>query len=504
MILDFFPLRPALLAAALIVGHDATVMGTDVAIKIDATSKHQTIEGFGATTLSLVYGAFDAAGYDDEDNIPELRAKAIQALYGQVRITMGNLQLPVLEMHNDDDDPRNLNWGGFDLRESKFVKEKIVDLGKPYGFDNFQLAHNIDFRRMGWLKDVRERDYSRYLDECAEHIAAGAIYWRDTWHIEPRLIMLFNEPLSGNRELRGGTTQEVVDIVKRSGARLREAGFATMKFVVPNEETEAKTIETATAILSDPDAAQYVGAIGYHPYPYGSPYASVPRILETSGKGAPDTSRIELRRKLRDLARRFKVPLWMSEVSHSQVPLDSMDAVRGRAIHIHDEFEYADAAAYFGMNAMWDTKSHREHTHGKRPFETETDTLVLVDNEAGRVTITGMGYAIGHYARWVRRGDLRVEATSSDPLVQVSAFMNPEGSRMALVLINNAPEERRVVVSLKGATFGESIAGERSTDKDRWQALAPIAAKHNALTLTVPPQSVTSLGERSLVPPTHK
>jgi hypothetical protein len=35
--------------------------------------------------------------------------------------------------------------------------------------------------------------------------------------------------------------------------------------------------------------------------------------------------------------------------------------VRGRAIQIHDELVYADAAAFFGMNAMWDTTSHAQH-----------------------------------------------------------------------------------------------------------------------------------------------
>jgi len=456
----------------------------DATVRVDATVRHQAMEGFGATTLSLVYGGFDVEGYDDEDNLPALRAKVIEALYGQVKLTMGNLQLPMLEQaKNDDDDPHHLNWSGFDLRESKFMKEKIVDLARPYGFDNFQLAHNIDFRRMHWLKPIRAADYSRYLDECAENVVAGVVHWRDTWHIEP---------LSGNRELGGGSTQEVVDIVKRAGAALRKAGVNTMKFVVPNEETEAKSLETATAILADPEARPYVGAISYHPYPYGSNYASIPHLFRTSGAGMPDHGKIEQRRKLRDLGRQYHVPLWMSEVSHGEVPFDLMDALRGRAIHIHDELEYADAAAYFGMNAMWDTKSHREHTRGSRPFLTETDTVVLVDNEAGKVMITGMGYAIGHYARWIARGAVRVDATSSDPLVLASAFHDENKRRVALVLINNAAGPRRITIALNGVMLKGSIAGEQSSDAARWQHLAAIPAAANGFTVTLPPRSVAS------------
>ena len=77
--------------------------------------------------------------------------------------------------------------------------------------------------------------------------------------------MLFNEPLTGNKELKSSDVQDVVDIVKRAGARLRAEGFSDILFVIPNEETVDATLRVAAAVLSDPEARQYVGAIGYHP-----------------------------------------------------------------------------------------------------------------------------------------------------------------------------------------------------------------------------------------------
>lgn len=64
------------------------------------------MKDFGATTLSLAYGA--------KDNVPAaLRAQAIQAAYGEVRLNMGNLGIEpfeaapadVLAPGNDDSDP---------------------------------------------------------------------------------------------------------------------------------------------------------------------------------------------------------------------------------------------------------------------------------------------------------------------------------------------------------------------------------------------------------------
>ena len=167
----------------------------------------------------------------------------------------------------------------------------------------------------------------------------------------------------------------------------------------------------------------------------------------------------------------------MTEVSHSEVPALSFDAFRGRAIHIHDEMLYADASAYYAMNALWDLTSHRDHFKGRGgdhpdALFTEQDTVVLVDNDKPAVHITGMGYAIGHYARWVRRGAVRIDAESSDPLVQVTAFRDDADKRLVLVVINNARESQRLLISAKSFSLAGRITGEQSTAHVFWKALA--------------------------------
>ncbi|MER3407729.1 MAG: hypothetical protein C4292_02800 [Nitrososphaera sp.] len=263
------------------------------------------IEGFGAGHISLVYkGLGDILG-------PDLRARAIEAAYNQVKLTTGYIDHVVLESpggydqrRNDDDDPFHINGNGFNHNAVDDFKQKVLDLARPKGFDNFFLAQRVNVRWASpWLDDIRSRDYNRYLDECAEQVLAGLLYWRNTYGITPRYNLLFNEPTSGNGELLNGNVKDVIDIIKRAGARLRKEGFPDVKFVIPNEETEEHSLAVAAAVLADPEARQYVGAIGYHPYPYGSPYVSVPRILSSAGAGRPDVGRVELRQKLRDLGR---------------------------------------------------------------------------------------------------------------------------------------------------------------------------------------------------------
>jgi O-glycosyl hydrolase len=220
--------------------------------------------------------------------------------------------------------------------------------------------------------------------------------------------------------------------------------------------------------------------------------------LHASGKGKPDRESLEQRRRLRDLARRFNVPLWMTEVSHSEVDPRSFDHLRGRAIHIHDEMVYADAAAFYGMNAMWYQKTHADHFAGRggedpQHFFTEQDTIVLIDNQARRVLITGMGYAIGHYARWIKRGANRLDAVTDDPLVQVTAFRNFFPSNLVLVAINNSPHPRTLNVNLDSVFLHGQVRGEQSHGHQRWQPLRKLDLQaRDRFQATVPGLSVTT------------
>jgi O-glycosyl hydrolase len=268
----------ALTRATLLLSFASTIASADVVVTIDNSKQHQTMQGFGATTLSLVFNAMD--------NVPPaLRTQAIDALYNQVKLNTGNLEVEPFESPASNvyapanDDSSTTTFGSFNWIQSDNMMQKVVTPGQAFGFDHYWIGPVISTRfALAWAPPLRSSDYQRYLDELAEHVAAVAIHWRDSYRITPDYMQLFNEPLSGNGELAGGSVTEIIDIIKRSGDRLRAEGFVTMKFVVTAEETEAISLRDAQMIMADPDARRYVGAIAYHPYPYGSTYASVPNI----------------------------------------------------------------------------------------------------------------------------------------------------------------------------------------------------------------------------------
>jgi O-glycosyl hydrolase len=473
-----------------------------VRIRIDASQHFQQIDGFGATHTTLIYdgGLGDVLG-------PDLRTQAIDAVYGQVGINLGNLDAALLESPsgydqraNDNDDPAVIDWNGFQTGGAQTLRTGLLDRAAPLGFTGYFPAQKINVRWASyWLGELRAADYGRYLAEAAEQVEAGVRFWQSIGEETPPLLMLLNEPLSGNGELAEGSMQEVVDLVKTAAARLREQGFGAVRFVLPNEESVQKTLETTGALLADDAARAAIGVIGYHPYPYGSTYANIPNLLATSGSGAPDQAAVAERQELAALAQAAGLPLWMTEVSHGEVNPLSFDALRGRAIHIHDELRYAQASAYFGMNNMWDSESQRQHFGNSDLFDPANEgNIVLIDNDVGTVHITGMGYAIGHYARWLRPGAVRVEAASSDPLVQVTAMQSggdsAQGATLVLVVINNAATPRALQIDVAGMTLGGLLAGEQSTSAAAWQPLSgAVKSAPNQVRLVVPAYSVTTL-----------
>ena len=121
----------------------------------------------------------------------------------------------------------------------------------------------------------------------------------------------------------------------------------------------------------------------------------------------------------------------------------------------------------------------------------------MINEDTGAVNITGIGYAIGHYARWVKPGVVRIEADSNNPHVQVSAFRDDKRGTVALVLINKAGTPETLAISLTGLGLAGKLTGEQSTASGYWKPIAGFApSSAAAFTITLPQTSVTSVGGR--------
>jgi hypothetical protein len=164
---------------------------------------------------------------------------------------------------------------------------------------------------------------------------------------------------------------------------------------------------------------------------------------------------------------------------------------------------YANISAFLLQGSYYDTALEAGHfgqrlTLSQLKSQIGSDFAVLGDpyanGGAGQFDITTGGYAVGHYARWVKKGDVRVDAPSSDPLVMVTAFQSSARGAITFVLINNDRLPRPVTLTLSGNQFSGNLSGEQSTSGSYWSSLGTIAPTDaNDLTIIVPAFSVTSL-----------
>jgi hypothetical protein len=164
-----------------------------------------------------------------------------------------------------------------------------------------------------------------------------------------------------------------------------------------------------------------------------------------------------------------------------------LDTLLGRAIHIHDEMRYADASSYWAMYQAWDTLAPR----GK----CGEDCPVYFDRVRDTVSISGVGYAIGHYARWIRRGAVRVDSETDDPLVLASAFRDDAQKRIVAVVVNNHPEPATVILKTAGRVdLSGEVRGEQSSAEGYWLPLTAAALREDgSISIVLPARSVTSL-----------
>jgi O-glycosyl hydrolase len=493
-------------------------------VLIDNGLAHQVINGWG-TELTKEY----------EPGASQI-ATITGIVYGQLHLNLGQagqlLEAPVPDFTrtaNSDPDPFTINWDGFQGWQEQDLHDNWINAptsvqgpegqfltAKQLGYTNYFLGSSFPNIRWEnpWLDGIRRTNPATYRDTLARELLVYYQFYQNNYGEVPPLFQFGNEELTGNHAIYaggtqdaypGGPTQEMVDLIKTCGQRLADNGFGSVKFIVGSEETEAASLSLATAILADSQARQYVGAIGYHEYPYGSEYSSLARVLQDSGTGNPPADGVQVRNSLRNLGQQYGVPVWLTEVSHGNVggttPVqgNTFDALRARAIDIHDNLVYANMSSFIFQGAYWDTVLQQNHfgttlTLAQLQAEDGDAFVVLGNPTTDQWQLTMGAYSLGHYSRWVKPGDVRVDANSDNSLVQVTAFRDDAGGTDSFVLINNSNQAQEVTLNLTGATFLDSLSGEQSTASALWSPLSGITPTDSThVTLTLPAQSVTSL-----------
>lgn len=461
-----------------------------VRVEIDAAERFQTFDGFGGSLTTFetdgIFHAHDPTQPRRVTATVEQRRMIAEALYARLGLTRTRVVLSGFEPHNDNADPQVLNPDAFDWTA---VDPAVawLKIGKPLGLSTPFASFSLD----GSERDAWRRRHGSAcaldpakLDEEVEWLYAAALRFRELGFELPYLAVN-NEP-----DLCGAEAKieigDMVAIVKRLGARLQAAGIGT-RIVVSDGWVPANALKYMKAVLSDPEARPFVGALAFHSYDF---YDDPTAILETSGQGQPPHLPYQVREEIRNLGTAYGLPIWMTEVCYcTPRHLDDFDLIRARLNHLHDELTITGASAFDVMNLYF----------LERPGV--DDELVHVffapDGALSRFEVSAYGTLLGHYSRVLPPGSVRVAARSSTSTVRVTAFLLPGGA-ISIVALNNGAAEVQMEIALTGLmAFPPAVYAVTSTRSALWSGRPDVAIRDGRGSVPLPARSVTTLSSRS-------
>ena len=293
--------------------------------------------------------------------------------------------------------------------------------------------------------------------EYAEWLLAQVRRFRDRG-ARLAYISVANEPSYSRNRMSG---EFIRDVIKAVGPRLKAEGLLA-PFVVPDDLNPTVAAAQAAIVLADPVARRYVGALATHLY----------------GRSLDELA------AMRSLARRYDLPLWMTESALGVVstlrsrPAEPLDW----ALLMHELLTTYDVSA---IDYFWGYIGVRD-----------ADQSSLIQLEHDGKTYRGFRrtkvyYYFGQYSRFVRPGARRVAVTSSNRSIRASAYLR--GTTRTIVAINPGSAVATTTLRAPDLSGVRRMTQTRTTSSENWGRRPGASVKGTTVTVTLPPRSVVTL-----------
>lgn len=323
---------------------------------------------------------------------------------------------PSIEPENDDDDPDHVRADGFLPPEDQlwqqreiFARADPMVIAALWSPPAWMKTNGLDCCGGSLLPGLEP--------ELAELFSVWLGYHRDAGHPvdhvaiqnEPEAVQPWDTNVYTPPATIGPASEALARrlVADGHGAGLLGADTAAM-FLVPFFLDPVLAQPTASALLSAVAFHHYGGVIYQDASPIGP-------TLQQLRAYAP-----------------AHLPLWMTEFSNTTgIGYGSYDEALWQASLMHETL-----VGGAGLYAIW------TFYYPGGPGEA---LISITTDGSGRYTVHPKYWTARQYLKFVRAGARRIGARSEDPAVRVSAYRNPDGSHVA-VLLNDASEARWVVV----------------------------------------------------------
>jgi O-glycosyl hydrolase len=284
-------------------------------------------------------------------------------------------------------------------------------------------------------------------------------YWRKVLHVEINILSPQNEPdVAVYWESCRWTGEELRDFLKVLGPTFRARGLKT-EFMLPEGSSWDEAWDRLQPILNDAAVRRYINIMASHSY------------------GGDDMVN-QGRELLRAASLRFRIPVWMSEMSLIGQPDDpGMGAALRIAHYMYRDLVEANAAAWIYCFAIFNSKF-------------PGSMGVLSPAKDGRIVIPKRYWAFANYSHFIRPGWKRIQVEGLR--FANSAFISPAGDEFALVALNaHLTNERPATYQFGQWEIADVEAYSTSAERNLEQMGGLQVEKHH-FSFTLPPLSVTT------------
>lgn len=295
--------------------------------------------------------------------------------------------------------------------------------------------------------ELRPDKYQAFAEYLANYVRG----YREHHQLEIYAISPANEPdLTTDYSSCRWTGLQLRNFIKHHLAPTLKREGIDVKVMIP--ETMNFTESYALATLNDPEARDGVDIIGVHAYDF----MALPFPVAKSHQKA----------------------IWQTEVSNIGFNDGTIDDGLKYAKLLHDHLTITEVNAWL----FWWLAAYK-------PGE----ALIHLDTDYQTFTAFKRLYTIGNYSRFVRPGDVRLEADRNPaPHIFVTAFKDKASGRFALVAINNGEKERVVRFALRDFPATGAVVPYRTSATEDLAKLAPVPVVDGSFTVALKGKSVTT------------
>lgn len=426
-------------------------------IQVDGAVRYQTIDGW-ATNLRM--WEEDKANDRYDSTIEPYAAQVYRFLVDSVGINAVRLEIPSgmenptnrwkefregrmsystwqktrFEKINDNADPSSLNQAGFTFDNLDFrVELMLAPLRQALEARGEKLHINVNYTDFQWDASSVQGSLSHANNptEFAEFVHASFVRLRDKYGIVPDAFEVILEPDNTAGWRPGNIGRGLVAATDR----LRGSGF-TPEVIAPSNATMAGAISYFDEMMAVPGVASRVRSFAYHRY--GTERSS-------------DVATIRARAQAAGL---------------KTAMLEKVDA--GIDVLLED-LTVGNVSAWQQWAAASSTKTSDNGGYYARVDLSNTSKPIGMAKHSGQ---------LAQVFRFVRRGAVRVDATSNAADRQSVAFVNPDG-RYVVVVRTRGPVGEFGVLGLPAGRYAQRFV----SDERRTESVNPVEIRASGFVL---------------------